>query len=135
MYKRMASKGGRGMKNLKAIRTSKGISQAELGRRTGICRQNICEYEKGRSSGTVDTALKIAKALNVSLDELCGEKITIQAPKTNIEKIKTYNIKDMTEFLNRNMFCPFRTCIQRNESGAQYSCKDCIGRWLQSEIK
>ena len=123
------------MKNLKAIRTSKGISQAELGRKTGICRQNICEYEKGRSGGTIESALRIAKALNVSLDELCGEEITIQAPKTNIEKLKTYNVKEMGEFLNRRMFCPFRTCIRNGESGVQYSCKDCIMIWLQSEIK
>ena len=122
------------MKNLKAIRKSKGISQAELGRKTGICRQNICEYEKGRSGGTIESALRIAKALNVSLDELCGEEITIQAPKTNVEKIKACNIAEMSELLNEGMFCPHNICIQRITT-FRGSCVRCIMNWLQGEIK
>ena len=128
------------MKNLKAIRTSKGISQAELSRRTGIRRQNLCDFEKGRTGGTIETALKIAKALNVGLDELCGEEITtqpktnIEQPKTNIEKIKSLNIRKMAEFLCEGIFCPYEICIQRKETKLQCSCKNCIMKWLQLEV-
>ena len=122
------------MKNLKAIRTSKGISQAELSRMTGIGRERLSDCENGRAGATIKTALRIAKALNVSLDELVDGEITIQEPKTNIERFKAYNIKEMAEFLNDRAFCPHRICIQRT-SNFQGSCKACIMKWLQSEIK
>ena len=109
------------MKNLHAIRKSKGISQTALSGMTGISRSRICEYDAGKSKGTVENALAIAKALNVTLDELIDAEITIQAPKTNIEMMKTLDIKAMTEFLCENLFCPHTKCkeeYQGNLKGA-----------------
>ena len=63
-------------KNMIQLRESIGWSQSELARRAGITSSAICQLEKGDRSPTLDVAIKIVKALKVSLDELAGlEKI------------------------------------------------------------
>jgi predicted transcriptional regulator len=56
---------------LKEIRVSQGLSVPKLVELTGVPRRTIQEIEK-RGECTVSTALKLAAALGVSLDELCA---------------------------------------------------------------
>jgi len=50
---------------------SRGISQSELSEKSGVSRSIINGLETGRTSVTkTDTLLKIARALNVTVDEL-----------------------------------------------------------------
>lgn len=55
--------------NLKAIRTEKGLSVPKLSELSGVPRRTIQDIEK-RGDCMVSTLMKLAKALNVSLDEL-----------------------------------------------------------------
>ena len=50
------------------------ISQAELSRRTGIAPATLSSYESTENpkNPTIDKVILIAKALNVSIDWLCG---------------------------------------------------------------
>lgn len=48
------------------------ISQADLARTTGDSKVQIGRVIKGESTPSVAFAARIAKALEVSLDELCG---------------------------------------------------------------
>ena len=57
---------------LKEIRTEKGISVPQLVEMTGISRRTIQEIEK-RGDCLVSNAKKLAKALEVTLDELCAD--------------------------------------------------------------
>lgn len=57
---------------LKEIRTEKKISVPQLVELTGISRRTIQDIEK-RGDCLVSNAKKLAKALDVSLDELCAE--------------------------------------------------------------
>lgn len=57
---------------LKEIRTKKKISVPQLVELTGISRRTIQDIEK-RGDCLVSNAKKLAKALDVSLDELCAE--------------------------------------------------------------
>ena len=42
-----------------------GISQKELAEKVGISQSFLCDIEQGRSKPSIDTALKIAEALNI----------------------------------------------------------------------
>lgn len=51
--------------NIKERREQLGVSQKELSEKVGISQSFLCDIEQGRSKPSIDTALKIAKALNI----------------------------------------------------------------------
>jgi len=57
-------------KNLKRIRTTKGISQGEIGRILEVDKGFISNIEAGKTNPTLTTIAKIAKAIGVSVGEL-----------------------------------------------------------------
>ncbi len=59
---------------IREARKRKGITQAELSKRTEVHRNTIINYETGRRDPRVKDLKKIAKALNVSLAELIGQE-------------------------------------------------------------
>ncbi len=59
------------MNAIAKLRKELGLSQAELSRRSGIKQQTICMLETGkRKTPRLDTAAKLAAALNCTVDEL-----------------------------------------------------------------
>lgn len=48
-------------------------SQAELARRSGICRTTICALENNRTALSIQYAFRLKKILGCSLDELYEE--------------------------------------------------------------
>ena len=59
--------------NLKLARVEKNLTQQELADRVGASRQTIGLIEKGGYNPTLDLCLRIAKALDNSLDHLFWE--------------------------------------------------------------
>jgi len=57
-------------KNLKRIRTEKGITQGDIVRTLGVSRSFVSNIENGKTNPTLSTISNIAKALSVSTDEL-----------------------------------------------------------------
>lgn len=55
---------------LKELRTIKGISQQELADMLGIRQEQISRYESGVQEPTLDKLVKLAQALELTLDEL-----------------------------------------------------------------
>lgn len=55
---------------LKEIRIEKGLSVPQLEKLSGVPRRTIQDLEK-RDDGRVSTMIKLADALQVTLDELC----------------------------------------------------------------
>ena len=51
--------------NIKARREQLGISQKELAERAKISQSFLCDIEQGRCKPSIDTAIKLAKALKV----------------------------------------------------------------------
>lgn len=51
--------------NIKERREKLGISQKELAEKVGISQSFLCDIEQGRSKPSIDTALKIAEALDI----------------------------------------------------------------------
>lgn len=57
-------------RNLKYIRTSKGISQGDIARSLEVSRGFVSNIENGKTNPTLATIAKLAKAVGVSTDEL-----------------------------------------------------------------
>lgn len=57
-------------KNLKRIRTKKGISQGDIVRSLGMDRAFVSNIENGKTNPTLSTITKLAKALGISTKEL-----------------------------------------------------------------
>lgn len=54
------------------IRKEKKMSQSELGKRAGISGDIVGKYERDEMKPSIETATKLATALDVSLDYLVG---------------------------------------------------------------
>lgn len=59
-------------RNLKVERVKHGWSQEELAEAAGMNVGNVARYEAGINTPGLDTALKLAQALGVSIDALVG---------------------------------------------------------------
>lgn len=57
-------------RNLKRIRTEKGLTQGDIVRALGFSRSFVSNIENGKTNPTLDTITKLAKAIGVSTDEL-----------------------------------------------------------------
>lgn len=62
------------MKNMRFYREQRNMTQVELSEEVGTTKSLICAYETGARSPQVNTALAIAHALGVTLNDLVGEK-------------------------------------------------------------
>ena len=61
--------------NIKAIRTSKGLSQQELAVKLNVVRQTISKWEQGLSVPDSDMLLAISEALETPVSTLLGETV------------------------------------------------------------
>lgn len=57
-------------KNLKRLRTKKGITQGDIARSLGVSRGFVSNIENGKTNPTLATIARLAKAIGVSTDEL-----------------------------------------------------------------
>ena len=61
-------------RNIKHYRTQSGMTQAELANQSGVNRSHLAGIETGRLNPSVKTVEKLARALNVTVSNLFGEK-------------------------------------------------------------
>lgn len=59
---------------LRQEREKRGWSLSDLSKRSGVAMQSISRYESGRAFPNLMSALGLADALEMSLDELTGRK-------------------------------------------------------------
>lgn len=60
--------------NLKMIRKLRGLTMKQVAEAANISESAVSLYENGKRHPNLSTAYRIAKVLNVSLDELVGIK-------------------------------------------------------------
>jgi transcriptional regulator with XRE-family HTH domain len=56
--------------NMKRIRLEKGMTQGDICRKLGLDRAYISNLENGKKNPTLETIEKIAKALDIQIEEL-----------------------------------------------------------------
>src|SRR5262249_15007857 len=66
---------------LKAFREMRGLTQGELGGKAGMAAASVSHFETGQRVPTLDSLVKLADALAVSLDALLGRASEERAPK------------------------------------------------------
>ncbi len=79
------------------IRKQKKMSQAELGKVSGINGDIVGKYERNEMKPSIETAKKLADALEISLDYLVGEgdlKVLDKATLKRLEDIDKLSDKD-----------------------------------------
>ncbi len=57
-------------KNIKRIRTAKGMNQTELAEKVGVTRQTISSWEKGSSFPNINMLEKMSAVFDMPIDEL-----------------------------------------------------------------
>jgi len=56
--------------HLKALRTTSGYTQEELGNRVGVSRQTIISIERYRYKPSLELAMKLARELDVAVEDV-----------------------------------------------------------------
>lgn len=104
---------------MKEARQKADISQAELSRRTGIAPATLSSYESTENpkNPTIDKVILIAKALNVSIDWLCGLE-----SETNDNQEITFN-DVMNAFMLISSLNAVEMYLQKNydDNGVMYA--------------
>ena len=82
--------------NIKAVRTSKGISQEELAIKLNVVRQTVSKWERGLSVPDSEMLLSISEALETPVSVLLGGTVEEDAPedlKSISEKLEVINLQ------------------------------------------
>lgn len=64
-------------KNIKKIRSVRGLTQAQLADSIDVSRGVISSYEEGRAEPKIETILKTAEVFNLSIDQLLKTNLTV----------------------------------------------------------
>jgi transcriptional regulator with XRE-family HTH domain len=93
-------------KRLAVLRKAKGMTQKELGERLGVTRRIIVYYEVESDYPPAHLIIPLAKALNVTTDELLGVKKTeevvdvrLSALWRKLKTVETFSDKDRNAVL------------------------------------
>ncbi len=81
------------------VRKKKKLSQAQLGKRSGVNGDIVGKYERNEMKPSIETAKKLADALEVSLDYLVGDgdlKILDKQTLKRLEDIEKLPSEDRT---------------------------------------
>lgn len=88
------------IKNLKALRTQRGISQRDLAEVIMVSQQSINKYENHNVEPDIQTLIKIADYFNVSLDYLVGREFcskSITQDQINVSREELFTAKSVLE--------------------------------------
>ena len=61
--------------NLRTLRLQAGLYQGDLASLVGVVPSAISHYENAQREPSLSTALRLAQALDTTLDTLCGERL------------------------------------------------------------
>ena len=106
------------VQRLRQALKERGMSQSELARRIGVRTPTINQYLRKRKFPMMTTAVKIADALDVSLDWLCGVK---EKP----DEADTYRLKRIAESVVEGTRDTY-ACIQ-----SLNKCARALAKWAE----
>lgn len=84
-----------------SVRKQKQMSQAELGKLSGVNGDIVGKYERDEMKPSIETAKKLADALEVSLDYLVGGELKV-LDKKNLKRLQ--DIEKLPENDKQNIF-------------------------------
>ena len=87
-------------KRIRVLRVASNLSQARLAEKVGVSFQQIQKYESGKSEITISRLLSIARALDVSTEEIIGfypSSVRDGKKKPRPGKARYYDLDDVDE--------------------------------------
>lgn len=75
---------------LKAYRKKAGLSQEQFASALNVKQYNVSDYEVGRSEPSIELLIKIAKILEISIDELLGNDnapLSVEGKEKNLLEV------------------------------------------------
>jgi len=78
---------------IRKLRKEKGLSQEELGWKSNLHYTHIGSIERGEKNWSIETLVKVAKGLNVSINEL----FDFPSAQTNLKALKKSLIAEISE--------------------------------------
>ena len=85
--------------NLRKFRELRGMTQAQMGARSAVAAASISHFETGQRTPALGTLIKLADALNVTVDALLGrapvessahvDPVFLQASRTDVQTLET----------------------------------------------
>ncbi len=84
---------------LKALRTSAGLTQAQLGNQVGVTKSVISYYELQERSPSPDVLIKLSQIFHVSTDELLGVSKGESVDVTGLRQEDVLLIRNLVERL------------------------------------
>ena len=96
-------------KNIKSIRKSRNLTQANLSEIVDISKNYLCDIERGTKSPSFKTVLKIADALEVDINRITGDT-TIVGKQENLSDLSK-RLLDLPDIEYRRIVKIFRTII------------------------
>ena len=87
---------------LASCRKEQRLSQAEIGKRSGVNGDIVGKYERDEMKPSIDTAKKLADALEVSLDYLVGDAELKILDKKTMQRLE--DIERLPEEDKNNIF-------------------------------
>ncbi len=88
-------------KRLREIRNARGITQEKLGSNIYVSKQEVCLYERGKRTPSIDTLIRIANFLEVDFLWLIGLELEVPKTKNRIVQLSEEDIK-IIEALKKN---------------------------------
>lgn len=121
-------------KNIRKIRTIKGLSQTEFANLFDLTRASISAYEEGRADPKIDATLKIAKYFNIPIEALLSHEITVnEFARFNLQNIISEETRiemhaiPIVSARNWDVFL-------KSEKTADFPTMRCPTHWLQGEL-
>lgn len=106
-------------------RQSAKLNYKELSQKSGVTATAISYYEKGEKSPTLESAMKLAVALNVSLDWLCG-----LSKGENIENDNTALLRNFIYIFDEYDGELINASIRMNSESTAFLLKLCLSKNL-----
>lgn len=99
---------------IRKLRLTKGLSQKDLAKYVGVTYQQIQNYEKGKSKIPVDRLIRIAEALEVSLDYFLKEfdNNHDKVPESEIALLTAYYKSINSEKVRKQILTLLRTLAE-----------------------
>jgi transcriptional regulator with XRE-family HTH domain len=101
------------------LRDSKAWSQSDLASKSGISRVMIGKYERGEAIPSIEAALKIAQAFEVSLDYLVGEGVNASFDKKTVQRMQ--DIEGLSPAIKEKLFFLIDTILRDTKAQKAYS--------------
>lgn len=84
---------------IKELRMSYGLSQVEFGKKIGVTKQSVCNWENSNILPSIDMLIKIAGVFSVSTDYILGLDDRNSLDATGLSDIQISHIQALVDDL------------------------------------